>query len=296
MSRRRWYAAGRDDLDVLEGLEALAGASLVQAAEQPDGELRFAMLETVREFGLERLTASGEADALGCRYADYYLALAQAGATALADAAPGGWLAGLEVEQANLRAALTWLRDRGMSGTGLRLVAALGGFWHVHGDIAEGRTWLEAFLERAAAGSAPLADRVAASNWAGELAGLQGDLEAAQTHLTESLALARRTGDTRGVGTALRSLGSALLQHGDVADSMAPFAEAAALMRELGDLRQTAYLLAYLAYAVGHQGDLARGEALASESEDVARVARGRGQLRGALRADSSRLVGHHGG
>ena len=81
-------SCGTDRLDVLGGLEALTTASLVQVVEHPDGERRFGMLETVREFGMEQLARHGEADEVSRRHADYFVALAQAGGAALGGAAP----------------------------------------------------------------------------------------------------------------------------------------------------------------------------------------------------------------
>jgi predicted ATPase/DNA-binding XRE family transcriptional regulator len=260
-------SGARHSLDVLKGLEALARASLVQAIEQPDGDRRFAMLETLREFGLEQLALHGEAEEVGRRHAQYYVALAQAGGADLAAAVPGEWLARLEAEQANLRAALTWLRDQDESGAGLRLAAALGGFWRLRSASAEGRAWLETFLAQPALDEAPAGARIVALRWAGELAGLEGDMGTAEARLSESLALARSVGDKRGTAAALGALGSVLFQHVDIARSIEPFREAAALMRELGDRRQTAFLLAYLAGAVGIGGDQAQGEELITESE-----------------------------
>jgi tetratricopeptide (TPR) repeat protein len=170
-----------------------------------------------------------------------------------------------------VRAALTWLRDQGLSATGLRLAARLGGFWRLRSASAEGRAWLETFLAQPDVEAAPAADRVTALRWAGELAGLEGDLETAERRLSQSLDLARTTDDKRGTAAALGALGSVLFQHVDIARSVGPFEEAAALMRELGDMRQTAFLQAYLAGAVGIGGDLARGEALVAESEQLLR-------------------------
>jgi predicted ATPase/transcriptional regulator with XRE-family HTH domain len=259
----------RDDLAVVEGIEALLAASLVQLVEQPDGERRIAMLETVREFGVEQLVSRGELEEVGRSHAYYYVDLAQTGGADLAAAAPGRWLAHLGAEQANLRAALTWLRDWEETAGGLRLAGALGGFWRLRNASTEGRSWLETFLAQPRAADAPTADRIMALRWAGELAGLEGDLVAAQTRLSESLALARRTVDRRGIAGALGALGSVLFQHGEVAASVEPFTEAVALSRDLGDARQTAFLLAYLGGAVGVTGDVARGEALAAESEEL---------------------------
>jgi predicted ATPase/DNA-binding XRE family transcriptional regulator len=262
---------GHDAVDVLAGLEALIAASLVQVVEHPDGERRFRMLETVRELGMEQLARHGELDEVSRRHAHFFVALAQAGGAAISTGQLSEWLTRLQAERANLRAALSWLRDHEEYGLGLRLATALGGFWHVRSANAEGRTWLESFLALSA-DDASVVDQVAALRWAGELAGLEGDLTAAQTHLEKSLALARQAGDTCGIAAALRAIGSALFQQGEVAACIAPLSEAIALTRQLGDQRQTAFLLAYLAIAVAHQGDFECAEALVAESRELFRA------------------------
>jgi predicted ATPase/DNA-binding XRE family transcriptional regulator len=264
-------ARGMPDGAILEGIAGLVTTSLLQTREDLDGGPRYQMLETIREYGLEQLAASGEAEELGRHHADYALALAQAGAAALGSATQGGWLTRLEVEQANLRAALTWLRDHEAGETGLRLATALGVFWHIRNAHAEARTWLEIFLAHASAAT-PTKDRLSALHWVGEFAGLLGDTAAAEVHLTESLTLARQVDDKGGIALALRAIGSAAFLHGDVAASIAPFTEAAGIARELEDRRQTAFLVAFLAIAVGHQGDLTRAEALVIESEALLRA------------------------
>ena len=138
---------------------------------------------------MEQLARHGELDAVSRRHAEYFLALAQAGGAAISAGQPSEWLTRLEDERANLRAALSWLRDREEYGLGLRLATALGGFWHVRSANAEGRMWLESFLALSSADDASRTDQIAALRWAGELAGLEGDLTAAQTHLEKSLSL-----------------------------------------------------------------------------------------------------------
>jgi tetratricopeptide (TPR) repeat protein len=177
----------------------------------------------------------------------------------------------LEADRANLRAALTWHRDHEETAAGLTLSGALGGYWRLHNISSEGRLWLETFLAQPAASQSPVAARIAALRWAGELAGLEGDVGIAEQRLSESLDLARRAGDTRGTAGALSALGSLLFQHVDIARSAAVFEEAVALTRELGDVRQTIFLLAYLGVAVGIQGDLARAQSLVAEGEALLR-------------------------
>jgi predicted ATPase len=118
--------------DVLEGLSALVATNLLHMEEQQDGEPRFSMLETIREYGLEQLEASGEADALRQRHAAYYLALAEGMEPEAA------WAAHLGRDHGNLRAALRWAKASGQTELGLGLAAALWRFWHVRGYPWEG--------------------------------------------------------------------------------------------------------------------------------------------------------------
>ena len=264
--------SGGEDFNILAGVETLVRASMVQTTEQPHGERRLGMLETLREFAWEQLVHHGDADETCRRHARYYVALAQAEGANLAAAAPGECLARLEVEQPNLRAALVWLRDRNEHELGLQLAESLASFWHVRSANAEGRWWLETFLTVSSPGQPSPAIRISALRWAGELAGLQGDAATAETHLTESLTLAREVGDKQGVATALRAIGSAAVASGEVSVGIGALTEAGALFKDLGDRRQAAFVLAYLGYVVALMGDPERGEVLVNESEELLRL------------------------
>ena len=256
-----------EGLNPLEGIAALVDKSLVQPPVGTIDEPRYRMLETVREFALEQLALSGEAEEIGRRHATYCLDLAQAGATNLANAERRGGLALLEAEHANLRAALSWLRVHGLGVEGLKLAAAMGSFWRLRSAHAEGRMWLETFLDAPGASALRTDERVAALRWMGELAGLAGDPATAEVRLAESLSLARAMGDKRGVSAALGALASALVHRGDISASVSLFTEGIALAREQRDVRQTAFLLGYLAVVTGHQGDLAGARVLLDESD-----------------------------
>ncbi len=157
-------ASGDGTLDVFGGLASLVDKSLLRQEEGSEGEPRFRMLETVREFGQERLEASGEREETERRLADWCLSLAEE----VRPDFPGGtmqprWVGRLHEELPNLRAAVTWLLDHGEATQVLRLLAATEDYWtQQHTSNAELHRWLETAL--AAAPDAPAADR-ALAHW-----------------------------------------------------------------------------------------------------------------------------------
>ena len=137
----------------LEGIASLVDKSLLQQTEQEGAEARFVMLETIREYGLERLDVSGELEAARRAHAVYHLALAEQAEPELRSPQQAMWFDRLEREYDNLRVALKWAVEQGEAGQSmeiaLRLCAALGWYWFVHNHLSEGRQW----MERALAGS-----------------------------------------------------------------------------------------------------------------------------------------------
>jgi predicted ATPase len=253
-------------VDLFGGLASLVDKSLVQSTDGLDGEPRYLMLETVREFAMERLDDSGEAETLGRRHADWCLSMALEVDTDLSDTALERNEAQLEAEQANIRAALGWLRDRELSHDGLRLATAMGGFWGPRSAHAEGGGWMDAFLAQPGTSELSAGDRVRALWWLGQWAAYRGDLATAQDRLSRSLALAQQAGDKRGISMGLGAVAMALFQHGEISESIPVLDEAIALAREVGNRRDLSILLTYVAVAHGHLGDLARAETLAVES------------------------------
>jgi non-specific serine/threonine protein kinase len=137
------------DLDVLSGLAVLVDESLLRQSETPGGEPRFTMLETVREFGLDGLTAAGEETGLRTRHAAWFLQFAEAGEQAVHGPEQITWLDRLELERDNLRAAFTWMLERGDIAAALQLGRALEPLWELRGTMREWRTWIERALEHA---------------------------------------------------------------------------------------------------------------------------------------------------
>ena len=271
-------AGGGLEIDVLEGLASLTDKSLVREADTGvEHEPRYTMLETIREFSLEQLAASGEADALRRAHADYFLDLAQRAEPFLTGAQQGLWLERLDREHGNLRLALAWARDSGASALGLRLAAAIWRFWYTRGDLSEGRGWLEELLARTAAPEAGALQlqsiRARALVGAATLSSIQFDPDRATMQGEESLRLGRELGDKAVMADALNVLGLLALHRGDVARAAALCAEGLALDRELGDPWATARALLSLGQSAYAQANYAHAGALFTEGLALMRQA-----------------------
>ncbi|MCC6443562.1 MAG: transposase [Armatimonadetes bacterium] len=191
--------------EIDEAISDLIASSLVQMEDTPQG-IRYQMLESVREYGQAHLTLE-ERSALNAEHARYYTELAEQAEPGLKGAEQALWMARLQQEQGNLRAALAWSqRSAGGAAWGLRLAGALGWFWVYRGDWTEGRGWLEQLLN-VPEGQAPTAERAKALSWVGHFAAWQGEHRLAQARLEESIGLHRARGDTAGLAWALYRLG-----------------------------------------------------------------------------------------
>ncbi len=257
---------GDQSPDMLDRLELLVESSLLVRVNGADGELRFGMLATIREYALERLEASGEAEALRRRHAEYFLTLAEAAEPHLNRADAAVWLNRLETEHDNLRAALAWSRESiGDKERGLRLVAALGRFWELHGYYNEGMQWCIEFLTQV---QTETPARLPALLGAGWLALWQLALPHAQAYATEALALARLRADQPAIAAALRLLGNVAQRQDDEPRALAYYEQSLAASRKLGDP-------AYIAPALMELGtiiDWPAGLALFEEALTLARV------------------------
>jgi len=251
-------------LEVLDGVASLLDKSLLRQAEQASGEPRFRMLETIREYGLECLTASGEEPAVRRAHADYYLALVETAEPELMGPEQATWLDRLEAEHDNLRAALRWAEGSGETEVGLRLAGALCQFWLRRSYLREGRERLARLLLLAGA-SAGTAARAKALTGAGHLAHNLGDYAAAHTWFEESLAIWRELGDKAGIAASLNNLGWVVLQRGDHAAARALSEEGLAIWREFGDKAGIATSLNNLGFVAHYQGDYAAVHSLQQE-------------------------------
>jgi predicted ATPase len=247
---------------VLEGLASLLDKNLLRQETQPDGEPRFTMLETIREFGLERLGTAGEEAEARRAHRDFYLAMERASAD-LAGPQQVAWLDQLAREHENLRLALEWSVASGEWEPAERLGIGLWRFWLVRGHLTEGRNRLQHLLALTPARSPR---RPLLLTAAGTLAHNQGDYAAARSFYEESLVLSRALGDEATVAGTLNDLGWVAWRQGDYAAARALSEEALGLHRRLGDRRGTAHALNNLGWVAHHEGDYTRAAAFHRES------------------------------
>ena len=266
--------APESEAALLESLSALLDHSLLQRLEDPDGEPRFAMLETIREYAAERLTASIEADTVRRRHAAYFRTLAEQTESKLHGPEQGAWLDRLEREHDNLRAALDWTLFNGDTEEGLRLTSSIWRFWHLHGHLREGRAYLQRALEREADdSSAVTAARAVASMGEGMLSFRQGDYAQAITRYEASLSLYERLENASGKALALHNLALVAQERGDHERATALYAEALALRRALGEQISVAMTLNNLGLLARELGNYAEAIALCEESITISRRA-----------------------
>jgi predicted ATPase/DNA-binding CsgD family transcriptional regulator/DNA-binding transcriptional regulator YiaG len=245
----------------LDGLISLLDKHLLHRGEQSGEEHetgRLLMLETIRDYGLECLSISGEMETIRQAHATYYLRLAEEAEIHLFGAVQVRWSDRLERERDNLRAALSWSLEQGDEArkeTALRLTGALAHFSFMRWSVSEGRAW----LDRALANSEGISPSVRAKALvnAGWLAYLQGESDRAEEQCGESLALFREVGDTRAMTWTLYQLGVVAYRRGDDTLARSLFEECHTCAVEIGDNRSLAYLLLFLGMTAIERGEYA---------------------------------------
>ncbi|HKM91908.1 MAG TPA: protein kinase [Candidatus Acidoferrales bacterium] len=258
------------ELDLLDGMASMVDKSLVRQVEQANGESRFVMLETIREYAREKLGASSEETLTKRAHAAYCLVLAEEGATEQSGAERVEWMDRFALEHDNFRAGLEWLTETGEAEWGMRLGAALFRFWEGREHFAEGRDRLGKLLKLpGAAALAKVRARVLFA--AGVLAGEQGDYASADALFRESLDIARQLSDKQSVAVSLNALAVYARDRGDFAAAHSLYEESLALWRELGEQKAVARSLSNLANVVTMQGDHARARSLHAECLSIFR-------------------------
>ncbi len=265
-------AAGGDVTDPLVSLRVLVDHSLVTQRAGGDGQPRFAMLQTLREYALEQLAASGEGDDIRLRHADWYLERLDGIRAEEKDVwhyGPG--LDSIEAEHGNFRAALKWLQVTGDGRRLSRLVVGLAGFWFTRGYHSELRHWTTAVL--AIEDLAPEV-RFTAIEKASDLARMSGDHVRAMELAEELLARAQYHEDRRRIAQALHLMSSAANYQGDHERARLLAAESVRRYQEEGNAPGLGRALLRLGIEVYLHGDVHRAESLLEEALRVAEANR----------------------
>ncbi len=250
--------------DVVQRLGVLVDNSLVRPLEHVAGEQYFGMLETVREYALERLAAEDDADAVRARHLDYYVALAETAEPHLDGGDLTVWADRLEREHVNLRAAMTNARAA-QPALALRLGHALRFFWYQHGHLREGRDLLQAALA-ASDESVDASTHGRGLAALGYLLAVQGQYAEARERLEAALEINRAHGDDSDLAFALRYLGLVASALGDAHAAARYLEESLVVSRRAGSSVACAFALMYLGDVTLQRQELERAQQLFEES------------------------------
>jgi predicted ATPase/DNA-binding XRE family transcriptional regulator len=264
-------AAGPIGVEPLEALAALVDKNLVRGVDQPAGaEVRISMLGTVREYGQHLLQESGEAEATARAHFEHYLTLALDAAARLMGPEQAAWLARLEREHDNLRAALHRAVRDGDVATGLELAEGIRRYWERRGHWREGLEWLDRLL--AGAADTPAEDRARALMAAGNLARRLSDYDGAESRYEAGLVQYRSIGDQRGIFRALNSLGLVAHQRGQFERAAALHRDSLERCRIDGTDHELAMALSNLAITLEQQGGTGQATSLLQEALELQRA------------------------
>ena len=268
---------GVESAEVVDALFRLVGKSLVMSEKPESGEAhfqpRYRLLETIRQYALEKLTESGALADAKARHLDYFIQWAEMAEPHLGGSGQLPWVELFEVEHDNLRAALEWCNaDTARADSGLRLTATCARFWRLRGYLSEGRAHISAALSHVNPDEKTEA-RAQALYWGAALAYLQSDYPATRRLGEESLALWRELSPANKSGLAdmLDILGELATEEGDYATAPVRFAEALDIYRELEDPRGIGDVLMQLAWAYMRMGDYEKVAPLMEEALDIFR-------------------------
>jgi len=264
-----------DKNEVLDLLTHLVDKSLVLVAEQQqDGEARYHLLETVRQYAQEKLNESGEEPTIKRHHADFFLRLAEQVEPQINSKDRSLWIERLEVEHDNFRAALAWSSKEEAEGeTGLRLVGALSWFWFHREYWSEWRGWLDRALatRESTGGPRRTAARAKALSGGGFLNWMQGDQVTARSQLEESVTLWREVGQKQGLAQALRFLSGSFESQGEYTLARPLAEESVNLFRQGEDKFGLAITLSRLGITALAQGDAAAARTYLEEGVAIAR-------------------------
>ncbi len=252
-------------LNVLDGITELVDKSLIRSEEQASGEMRFFMIETIREYALNCLKKSGELEELKEAHANYYLALVEQAEPELTKVQQIEWFTKLAEEHNNVRAAISWAESKDKIELGLKLVTAVWRFWIVRGHLREGSLRLKSLLNHPKAQVKTMA-RAKALNVLGTLMFTIGNFDKAKVIFEESLAIARGFDDELALANILNSLGWVSFHCGYTAKGQELSEEALKKHKSLSNKRGIALSLNNLAWSALYRGEPLKAKPFFQES------------------------------
>lgn len=258
---------GATGVELVNVMQSLIDKSLLRRVEA-DGEIRFVMLYTIREFALEALEKSGYATEAGRLHANFFAALVKEAEPQLRGPEQAAWLDRLERENDNLRQALQWLQEQASPEPCLETAGALWRYWWVRGYVTEGREWLSKALAKSSERSL---SRAKALRAAAALASLQNEHVEASGLTEESLAIFAELGDKMGISVALHELGTIAHDQSNYASARSFYEQSLEIKRELGDKLGTAMLLNNLGIVAQQEGDYTAAKSLYEQSLAIKR-------------------------
>lgn len=238
---------------MLEQLASLVDKSMLQHGRRENGEPRFIMLETLREYALEQLDALGQTKTAYRQHWTYYLHFVEAIEPRPKEPNLPTWMKQLEEEHDNIRAALKWTLAQGELEAALRIAGAVWKLWQIHGHVEEGVEWMKTILS---CSQGYISEARAKALWgAGWLGMVRGTLDQSREYFEEGAAISRKVSNPRYLGLSLHGIGAVARGQGDFQRSRAAFDESLPLFQALGNPEDIAWTLEHLGATALEQGD-----------------------------------------
>jgi predicted ATPase len=246
----------QSDGSLLELLASLVDKSMLLHKLMENGEPRFMLLETIREYSLEQLEAAGQTEAARQRHLAYFLALVEAIEPGPREPDLPAWMKRLEGEHDNLRAALQWALEQRDSESCLRIAGAVWRFWQIHGHVEEGCRWMQSVL---ALSRGQVSQPRAKALWgAGWLNMVKGTLQQSRRYFEEGALISRELEDPRYLGLSLHGIGAVARGQGDFEGAQVAFRESLPLFQDLGRTEDIAWTFEHLGATAIELGDFAQ--------------------------------------